>query len=65
MIFSSPTRGQTRTPCIGRQNLWATREVPTFPFLTHMIERIMEQELWKGEKLLLSIFDVLSYLCLL
>lgn len=34
-IFSSLTRDQTCTPCIGRQNLnlWATREVSAWLFL--------------------------------
>ena len=33
--LSSPTRDQTRTPCIGRRSLnhWIAREVPAFAIL--------------------------------
>ena len=53
--LSSPTRGQTRAPCIGSLNHWTTREVPSFQFLKRVF---WNAKIFIADKMQFSSFPV-------
>ena len=53
--LSSPTRGQTRAPCIGSLNHWTTTEVPSFQFLKRVF---WNAKIFIADKMQFSSFPV-------